>query len=135
MAIASEILQHLGMARIPDAIAPDGSEIRLLPALQNGAASVVHCTLPTNQASLTISHKTVEEIWFFTRGTGEIWRNLNGQESLTAVTVGDSLNIPLGTKFQFRNTGPDELECIIVTSPPWPGEDEAQRESDYWQTA
>ena len=130
--MTSEFLMHKGWEEKPDAIAPDGSEIRLLPALQNGAASVVHCTLPTNQTSLAISHKTVEEIWFFMKGAGEIWRATVRFESVTPVEAGDSLNIPLGTKFQFRNTGPDDLEIIIVTSPPWPSEDEAQREADYW---
>ena len=133
--MTSEQLKHQGLAEKPDVIAPDGSEIRLLPVLQNRAASVVHCALPANQTSLTISHKSVEEDWFFVKGAGEVWRALDGFESATAVQAGDSLNIPLGTKFQFRNTGPDDLEFIIVTSPPWPGEDEAKREADYWQTA
>ena len=132
--MTSELLKHQGLAEKPDVIAPDGSEIRLLPALQDDVASVVHCTLPPAQTSLTISHQTVEEVWHLISGTGQVWRAFDGFESIAAVGADDSLNIPLGTKFQFRNSGPDDLEFIIVTSPPWPGEGEAKREPDYWQT-
>ena len=73
-------------------------------------------------------------MWFFIKGTGEVWRALDSFECVAAVEAGDSLNIPFGTNFQFRNTGPDDLQFITITSPPWPGEGEARRETDYWRT-
>lgn len=128
-----ELLQQ-SLPDEPDVIAPDGSEIRLLPPLQNPAASVVHCALPSGRTSKAISHKTVEEVWFFLSGTGEVWRRLESEESVTPVRAGQSLNIPLGAKFQFRNTGNDVLKLVIVTAPPWPGEDEARSESGFWES-
>ena len=106
-----------------DVLAPDGSEIRLLHQL--GGASVVHCRLPVGAVSIPVKHRTVEEIWYFLAGEGQVWRQLDEREGVLDVRPGVSLTIPLGTQFQFRNTGEVPLEFVITTTPPWPGEDEA----------
>src|SRR5262245_21219652 len=102
-----------------DDIAPDGSEIRLLPNVNGGG--LCHCTLPQGGVSRAVRHKTVEEIWYFLEGSGEVWRKMDGQEEIVDVKSGVSLTIPLGTHFQFRNTGPEPLCFIIVDIPRWPG--------------
>ena len=106
-----------------DVLAPDGSEIRLLHSL--AGASVVHCSLPVGGVSIPVAHRTVEEVWYFLSGSGQVWRKQGEREQVLDVQSGDSLTIPLGTRFQFRNTGDAPLEFIIATTPPWPGEDEA----------
>ena len=106
-----------------DLLAPDGSEIRLLHQL--GAVSVVHCGLPVGAVSIPVRHRTVEEVWYFVAGRGQVWRRHAERESVLDIAPGMSLTIPLGTDFQFRNTGDGRLEFLIVTTPPWPGEDEA----------
>jgi len=116
-----------------DVTAPDGSEIRLLPAVEAG--SMVHCTLPPGATSLAIRHRTVSELWYVLGGAGEIWRRRDGHSETVAATPGLALSIPLGTEFQFRNTGPTPFEILIVTTPPWPGEDEAIRVADHWPVA
>ena len=45
------------------------------------------------------------------------------------------MTIPLGTHFQFRNLGRVPMAFVIVTMPPWPGEDEAYRVPDFWPVA
>lgn len=106
-----------------DLLAPDGSEIRLLHSASS--ASAVHCSLPAARVSIPVRHRTVSEIWYFLAGRGQVWRAQANQEDLLEVQAGISLTIPLGTSFQFRNTGDSALEFIIVTMPPWPGADEA----------
>ncbi|MCY3831692.1 MAG: cupin domain-containing protein [Chloroflexi bacterium] len=106
-----------------DLLAPDGSEIRLLHSL--AGASVVHCSLPVGGVSIPVTHRTVEEVWFFLRGDGQVWRKQGEREQVLDVKPGVSLTIPLGARFQFRNVGDVPLEFIIATTPPWPGEDEA----------
>jgi len=106
-----------------DSLAPDGSEIRLLHQLEG--ASVVHCTLPVGAVSIPVTHRTVEEIWYFLGGQGQVWRAQGSREQVLDARPGVSLTIPLGTHFQFRNTGDVPLEFVIMTTPPWPGEDEA----------
>ena len=106
-----------------DVLAPDGSEIRLLH--QVDGASVVHCALPVGAVSVPVKHRTVEEIWYFLAGQGQVWRSQGDREEVLDARAGVSLTIPLGTRFQFRNTGAVPLEFLIATTPPWPGEDEA----------
>jgi hypothetical protein len=48
------------LARAADAIAPDGSEIRLLAETARG--SFVHCTLPPNGVSKAVRHRTAEGV-------------------------------------------------------------------------
>lgn len=113
-----------------DTLAPDGSEIRLLSQTRRG--SMVHCTLQPGQVSVAVAHKTVDEIWYFLEGTGQVWRRQGDREDVVDVAPGGSLSIPVGTHFQFRTTGVDSLQFIIVTLPPWPGEDEAYRVPGHW---
>ncbi len=115
-----------------DAIAPDGSEIRLLGARPGG--TFAHCTLPAGATSLAVRHRTVEEIWYVLSGEGEVWRAQNGQEDVTPVTAGTALTIPLGAHFQFRTIGDEPLRFVLTTMPPWPGEAEAIRVDDHWPT-
>ena len=110
--------------------APDGSEIRLLHELRGGGLS--ECTLPPGGVSAAVTHRTIEEIWLFTEGSGQVWRKQGDRESVTDVSPGVSLTIPLGTHFQFRNMGEWPLKFVISTMPPWPGEYEAPRVPDYW---
>lgn len=111
--------------------APDKSEIRPLFSMRNGG--LAHCTLPSQGVSLAVRHKTVEEIWYFIQGQGQVWRKKGDREEVVDVDPSTCLTIPTGTHFQFRNTGDDPLCFIIATMPPWPGEEEAVRVQDHWK--
>ena len=114
----------------PDVIAPDGTLVRLLPALQGG--SLAHFELPAGAVSHAVTHKSVEEIWYFLSGRGELWRRFAGQEHVIAVAPDVSVTIPLGTAFQFRATDDGPLTFLAITMPPWPGADEALRVEGPW---
>jgi len=116
----------------PDALAPDGSEVRLLGSLPGGSMAAFR--LAPNGVSKAIAHHTVEEIWYFTAGYGRIWRRLGDREEITDVAPGVSITIPTGTHFQFRCDGGEPLEAIAVTMPPWPGADEAYSVSEIWES-
>ncbi|UCH03250.1 MAG: cupin domain-containing protein [Candidatus Bathyarchaeota archaeon] len=94
--------------------------------------SMVHCTLQPYATSLAVRHKSVEEIWYFLQGRGEVWRKLRGREEVVSVGPNVCVTIPTGTHFQFRCKGDEPLRFIIVTMPPWPGEDEAVIVEGYW---
>jgi mannose-6-phosphate isomerase-like protein (cupin superfamily) len=113
-----------------DKIAPDGSEIRLLPKMNRG--SLCHCTLPVGRTSFAVKHKTIEEIWYILDGNGQIWRKNGDEETITDLKEGVSITIPTGTRFQFKNVGESPLKIIITTMPPWPGDDEAIRVEGHW---
>src|SRR5437870_9179729 len=111
-------------ALAPDTLAPDGSEIRLLVA--NSAGSVCEVRLPPGGVSVPVRHRTVQEMWYFLEGEGEVWRQATDGASRTVrVGPGSALTIPLGCRFQFRNVGVGDLRFLCVTTPPWPGEQEA----------
>ncbi len=115
-----------------DTLAPDGSEIRILAA--TAGASMAHCSLPPRCTSAAVAHRTVDEVWYFLAGTGEVWRKAGEREEVVEVSLGVSLAIPVGTHFQFRNTGDAPLEFVLTTIPPWPGTDEAYRVPGRWTT-
>ena len=120
------------LSAAPDVIASDGSEIQLLPRPQRNDASLAHRTLPVGGVSMAVSHKTVEEIWYVLPGAGDLWRQWSTHEEVVPVGPGMALNIPLGTQFQFRTVGEAPLTLLVATLPPWPGMDEAVRETDHW---
>ena len=125
-------MQTRRLSKAYDTLAPDGSEIRVLAA--TGRASMAHCSLPPGQTSLAVAHRTVEEVWYFLAGRGEVWRKLGEREEVVEVSPGASLSIPLGAHFQFRNTGDTPLQFVLTTIPPWPGSDEACRVAGRWPT-
>ncbi len=115
----------------PDAKAPDGSDVRLLATATSG--SMAHFSLSPQHVSTAVLHKTVEEIWYFVRGKGHMWRQLGDEQQTVEVFAGVSIAIPTGAKFQFRSDGEEPLEAVAVTMPPWPGPDEAQPVAGIWE--
>jgi mannose-6-phosphate isomerase-like protein (cupin superfamily) len=122
--------QSIRLPRNPDAIAPDGTLVRLLPVLPRG--SLAHFELPAGAVSHAVTHKTVEEIWYFLSGCGQLWRRFGANESLIDVEPGLSITIPLGTIFQFRANPETPLAFLAITMPPWPGAEEAERAEGRW---
>lgn len=114
----------------PDALAPDGSRVRILPGL--AAGSFAHFELPPGATSVAVRHTTVEEIWHFTGGRGRLWRRHEGLTQVHEVSAGTTITIPLGTEFQFRSTTDEPLTAVACTMPPWPGDGEAVRVDGPW---
>ena len=120
----------LALAEAIQVTAPDGSDVRVLPALAGG--SMAHFTLAPGAVSRAVAHRTVEEIWFVVAGEGEMWRRAGGVEDVALLAPGVALTIPLGSHFQFRCLGDAPLRAIAITMPPWPGEDEALLVDGPW---
>lgn len=114
----------------PVATAPDGTDVRPLLTLSGG--SFAHFELTAGATSTAVRHRTVEEIWYFLGGRGEVWRRQDGREEVTSIAAGVSITIPLGTAFQFRALGAAPLVFVAVTMPPWPGAQEAYVVKGKW---
>ena len=114
----------------PDAIAPDGSEVRVLCSASRGGLAVF--SLPPRAVSKAVAHHTVEEVWYVMSGYGRMWRKLDQSEEIVALGPGVSVSIPSGTHFQFRCDGYESLLAIGATMPPWPGGTEAFRVAGIW---
>ena len=115
----------------PDAIAPDGSEVRVLCQLSRGGLAAF--SLAPKAVSKAVAHRTIEEVWYFTSGHGRMWRRPGEHEEIVEVAPGISISIPTGTHFQFRCEGSEPLVAIGATMPPWPGESEAYLVEGTWQ--
>jgi mannose-6-phosphate isomerase-like protein (cupin superfamily) len=62
----------------PDAVAPDGSDVRVLLRLNRG--SMAHFELGAGRVSTAVAHRSVEEIWYILRGRGQMWRRQGDRE-------------------------------------------------------
>jgi mannose-6-phosphate isomerase-like protein (cupin superfamily) len=117
-------------AAVADAIAPDGSEVRLLCGLGRGGLALF--SLPSGAVTKAVAHRTVEELWYVVAGKGRIWRKLGGTSKIVDLVAGVSLSIPTGTHFQFRCDGQEVLTILGTTMPPWPGMEEAYAVEGIW---
>lgn len=114
----------------PTATAPDGSDVRVLPAV--GRGSLAHFQLAPGRTSAAVEHRTVDELWYVLSGRAEMWRRQGDREQTVLLEPGMALSIPVGTRFQFRTVGTTPFEAIGTTMPPWPGSDEAMPVDGPW---
>ena len=112
-------------------VAPDGTDVRTL--LHLGGGSFAHFELAPGKISNAVTHRTIEEIWYFLGGRGEMWRKQGDREEIVPVEKGVCVTIPLSTRFQFRSYGYEPLAVVMVTMPPWPGGDEAYQVEGRWE--
>jgi mannose-6-phosphate isomerase-like protein (cupin superfamily) len=107
----------------PDGRSPAGAEIRYL--MDGATGNMIHSTVPPRQVNRATVHATVSEFWHVLSGEGTIWRRDESGEETTLLEPGVSIDIPVGTAFQYRCTGEDPLEFLCVSMPRWPGDEEA----------
>ena len=117
----------------PDAVAPDGSDVRVL--LRLGRGSMAHFELGAGRVSRAVAHRAVDEIWYILAGQGQMWRRQADRQETVPLRPGTCVSIPAGTHFQFRSATDGPLTAVGVTMPPWPGDDEAYEvPGDAWDT-
>lgn len=114
----------------PDAHSPAGAEIRYL--MEGETGNMIHSTVPPGQVNRATIHATVSEFWHVLSGEGQIWRRDMTGEETSVLERGVSIDIPVGTAFQYRCTGVHALEFICVSMPPWPGDHEATLVEGPW---
>jgi len=127
---AMSLLQTRLLAEAPTEDAPDGSRVSVL--LRLDTLSTVHVLLPAGQISRAVAHRSVSEVWYVTQGSGQMWRELNGHEDYLTLKPGVCLSLPVGARFQFRAAPDQALSALCITTPPWPGVDEAMPASGPW---
>jgi mannose-6-phosphate isomerase-like protein (cupin superfamily) len=116
---------------VPDAKSPAGADIRFI--MDGTTGNMIHSTVPPGQINRATVHATVSEFWHVLEGTGEIWRKDETEERVTSLLPGVSVDIPVGTAFQYRNVGDVDLKFICISMPPWPGDHEASSLRGAWE--
>lgn len=114
-----------------DAQSPAGADIRFI--MDGPTGNMIHATVPAGQINKATIHATVSEFWYVLEGKGEIWRRTGDDERVTSLVSGVSIDIPVGTAFQYRNVGNAPLKFICISMPPWPGDHEASHLDGMWQ--
>ncbi|MEE9388123.1 MAG: cupin domain-containing protein [Paracoccaceae bacterium] len=89
--------------------------------------------MPPGQINRATVHATVSEFWHVLEGHGQIWRRDETGEMVTDLGAGTSIDIPVGTAFQYRNVGDTDLKFICISMVPWPGDHEATHPDGLWQ--
>jgi mannose-6-phosphate isomerase-like protein (cupin superfamily) len=113
-----------------DAKSPAGADIRFI--MDGNTGNMIHGTVHPGQINRATVHRTVSEFWYVLEGDGEIWRRDDKGERITALAPGVSIDIPVGTAFQYRNVGAVPLKFICISMPPWPGNEEATYLEGVW---
>ncbi|MEM8704098.1 MAG: cupin domain-containing protein [Pseudomonadota bacterium] len=113
-----------------DAKSPAGADIRFL--MDGPTGNMIHSTVPAGQINRATRHKSVGEFWYVLDGRGQIWRSDGENENTVDLFPGVSIDIPVGTAFQYRSDGTTPLTFICISMPPWPGDDEAEYVDGIW---
>jgi mannose-6-phosphate isomerase-like protein (cupin superfamily) len=115
----------------PDGRSPAGAEIRHL--IEGETGNMIHSTVPPGQVNRATVHATVSEFWHVLSGEGQIWRRDGTGEETTVLRRGASIDIPVGTAFQYRCTGVDPLQFLCISMPRWRGDKEATVIQGPWK--
>lgn len=124
-------MKQTSLPKAPDAKSPAGADIRFI--MDGASGNMIHSTVPQGQINRATVHATVSEFWYVLDGHGEIWRKDAHEERITPLNKGVSIDIPVGTAFQYRNTGAVPLKFICISMPPWPGDFEATHLQGAWE--
>lgn len=119
------------LPELPDAKSPAGADIRFI--MDGTTGNMIHSSVPPGQINRASVHATVSEFWHVLAGRGEIWRRDGTEQRVTALVPGVSIDIPVGTEFQYRNTGTEVLQFICISMPRWPGDQEASFVPGPWE--
>jgi mannose-6-phosphate isomerase-like protein (cupin superfamily) len=116
-------MQTFPFPSAPDVRSPAGAEVRHLISGELG--NMIHATVPPRQVNRATVHATVSEFWHALSGEGQIWRRDGVREETAILKAPVTIDIPVGTAFQYRCTGHEPLTFLCVAMPPWPGDAEA----------
>ena len=115
----------------PQDRSPAGAEVRFL--IHGETGDMIHSTVPPGQVNRATVHATVSEFWHVLSGLGAIWRRDETGEQVTVLEPGVTIDIPVGTAFQYRCDGEEPLRFLCITMPPWPGHHEATHVPGPWE--
>lgn len=100
----------------------DGSGIREIAGLKSLPSrnqSLAEATVPEGGTTIEHLHRTSEELYFFTAGTGRI--RVDGEER--EVGPGDCVVLPPGARHKLWSTGHGPLRLLCCCAPPYTDED------------
>ena len=110
------------LQRVEPFVTLDGSEIREVAGPPSGNAvnqSLAEATVPPGGETVEHFHRTTEEIYFFTHGSGRMRLGEHERE----VEEGACVVIPPGVSHKLWNTGSEPLRLLCCCAPAYSHED------------
>jgi len=110
------------LQRVEPFVTLDGSEIREVAGPPSGNAvnqSLAEATVPPGGETVEHFHRTTEEIYFFTHGSGRM--RLGDEER--EVRPGDTIVIAPGVSHKLWNPGQEPLRLLCCCAPAYSDED------------
>jgi mannose-6-phosphate isomerase-like protein (cupin superfamily) len=95
---------------------------------------MAHLTLQPGQVSAAAVHTSVTELWLVLSGAGRIWRRHQSDEVITELEPGTAVDLPVGTRFQFRCDGSEPLRIVSVSIPPAIAEGDITLTNGMWDS-
>lgn len=122
------------LKNLPTLVAPDGLLVKEVGTVTS--SSIAQFILPPNFVGRAIQHQSITETWFMTKGLkAEVWIATLFQGKPQVVEVDTYFTIPPQTHFQVRNPSDEEAVFLAVTTPPYPGDQEVEMISGFWETS
>jgi mannose-6-phosphate isomerase-like protein (cupin superfamily) len=113
----SQLSLH-ALSAAPDAISPDGgAEIRHI--LVSPGGDLTHAVCPVGSTSGVHHLPDLDEAYFVLSGAGEIWRETEERDAVTALCPGRWVAMPAGMRFQYRANLGSTIVFLVVVLPSW----------------
>ena len=115
------------LAAVEPFVTLDGSEIREVAGPPTGNAvnqSLAEATVPVGGNTIEHLHRTTEEIYLFTHGSGRM--RLGDEER--EVAPGDTVVIPPGMRHKLWSTGAEPLRLLCCCAPAYSDADTVMTE-------
>lgn len=106
---------------VPDAVSPGGgAQIRHI--LTSPWGDLTHAVCPAGQVAPTHLLPELDEAYYVLAGHGEIWRETQERQAVTALRPGRWVWMAAGTKFQYRANRNTSLVFLVAVMPSWRAE-------------
>jgi mannose-6-phosphate isomerase-like protein (cupin superfamily) len=92
--------------------------------MEGPTGNIIPATVSTGHVNRATIHATASEYWHVLSGRVETRRRDESGEEVAVLEPDVSIDIPVGTAFQYRRAGAEPLRLLCIEMPPWPGNSE-----------
>ena len=111
-------LNLAAVSPVAESAAP-GTTTQIRYLLKTERGDITHAVCPPGETSPVHFLPELFEAYYVLAGRGEIWRQISDREEITALRPGRLVQIPAGTRFQYRAYSDASLVFLVVVLPTW----------------
>lgn len=99
--------------------APGGGHAEIRHLVRSPQGDLTHAVCHAGAVAPTHHLPELDEMYFVLAGSGEIWRQAAGRSAVTALRPGRWVQMPAGSRFQYRASRHSSLVFLVVVMPGW----------------